>query len=115
MQKKACQQYSLNDFAKNLIILDTGHAKLMTPTSLEILRTLNGFRMPVTDPIRGERQLWRFMAMAPCDAALRVSGVENLFCRRKAGLLVGHTGNSHWIFGGHNAVRLITAASPSTA
>ena len=27
---KACQQYALSAFAENLILLDTGHVKLMT-------------------------------------------------------------------------------------
>jgi folate-dependent tRNA-U54 methylase TrmFO/GidA len=34
----------------------------------------------------------RYVGMAPRDDALRVNGVENLFCAgEKAGLLVGHT------------------------
>ncbi len=30
---KACQQYAIADFEQNVILLDTGHAKLMTPFS----------------------------------------------------------------------------------
>lgn len=31
LDKKACQQYALLQFKDNIILLDTGHAKLMTP------------------------------------------------------------------------------------
>jgi hypothetical protein len=31
LSMKACQQYALKEFAENIILLDTGHAKLMTP------------------------------------------------------------------------------------
>ncbi len=80
LQKKACQQYALNDFAENLVILDTGHAKLM----------------------------------APCDAGLRVSGAQNLFCAgEKTGLLVGHTeAIATGFLAGHNAVRLLNGHEP---
>lgn len=38
-QIKACQQYALPEFEENLILLDTGHAKLMVPFfPLEVLR-----------------------------------------------------------------------------
>jgi len=30
---KACQQYSLPDFYDNIVLLDTGHAKLMAHSS----------------------------------------------------------------------------------
>ncbi|NQS75891.1 MAG: FAD-dependent oxidoreductase [Peptococcaceae bacterium] len=117
LQKKACQQYALNDFAKNLIILDTGHAKLMTPYfPLEILRTLDGFQdARYADPYSGGKgNSVRFMAMAPCDAALRVLGVQNLFCAgEKTGLLVGHTeAIATGFLAGHNAVRLISGREP---
>ena len=28
---KVCQQYALKEFAENIVLLDTGYAKLMTP------------------------------------------------------------------------------------
>ena len=31
LEKKACQQYALREYAENIILLDTGHAKLMSP------------------------------------------------------------------------------------
>ncbi|MCL6557943.1 MAG: FAD-dependent oxidoreductase [Firmicutes bacterium] len=115
--RKACQQYAINDFAENLIILDTGHAKLMASYfPLEILRTLEGFRdARYADPYSGGKgNSVRFMAMAPCNDSLRVHGVENLFCAgEKTGLLVGHTEAIVTGFlAGHNAVRLLTGKEP---
>lgn len=115
--RKACQQYAISDFAKNLIILDTGHAKLMTPYfPLEILRTIDGFQdARYADPYSGGKgNSVRFMAMAPCDDSLRVQGVANLFCAgEKTGLLVGHTEAIVTGFlAGHNAVRLLEGKEP---
>jgi len=115
--KKACQQYNLQEFAANLIVLDTGHAKLMTPYfPLEILRTLQGFeRARFADPYSGGKgNSVRFMAMAPCDDALRVEGVANLFCAgEKSGLLVGHTEAMVTGFlAGHNAALHLAGRAP---
>jgi hypothetical protein len=92
---KACQQYALPAFAKNLILLDTGHAKLMTPfCSLEHLHQVPGFgHARYEDPYAGGKgNSMRFLAMAPRDDTMRVKGMDNLFCAgEKAGLLVGHT------------------------
>ncbi|OAT86443.1 FAD-dependent oxidoreductase [Desulfotomaculum copahuensis] len=110
LSKKACQQYNLADFARNLVLLDTGHAKLMTPYfPLEVLRTIDGFREArYADPYSGGRgNSIRFNAIAPCDDALKVAGVANLFCAgEKTGLLVGHTeAIATGFLAGHNAVR----------
>ena len=92
---KACQQYALPEFADNLILLDTGHAKLMTPFfPLEALRQVPGFENArYEDPYAGGLgNSVRYLGMAPRDDSLKVKGVENLFCAgEKAGLLVGHT------------------------
>lgn len=117
LNRKACQQYAINDFAENLIILDTGHAKLMTPYfPLEVLRTLNGFQdARYADPYSGGKgNSVRFMAMAPCDNSLRVHGAANLFCAgEKTGLMVGHTEAIMTGFlAGHNAVRLLVGKKP---
>lgn len=111
--RKACQQYAINEFAENLIILDTGHAKLMTPFfPLEVLRTLDGFQHArYADPYSGGKgNSIRFMAIAPCDDTLRVQGVDNLFCAgEKTGLLVGHTeAIATGFLAGYNAVELLT-------
>ncbi len=112
LARKVCQQYAIPDFAENLIILDTGHAKLMTSYfPLEILRTLEGFQEAIyADPYSGGRgNSVRFMAMSPCDDSLKVTGVSNLFCAgEKTGLLVGHTeAIATGFLAGHNAVRLL--------
>lgn len=117
LARKACQQYAISDYAENLVILDTGHAKLMTPYfPLEILRTLDGFQdARYADPYSGGKgNSIRFMAMAPCDNNLKVKGVANLFCAgEKTGLLVGHTEAIVTGFlAGHNAVRLLSGLEP---
>jgi len=92
---KACQQYALPAFKDNIILLDTGHAKLMTPYyNLETLRKIPGFEdARFEDPYAGGKgNSMRYFAMAPRDNRLKVEGAENLFCcGEKAGLLVGHT------------------------
>ena len=93
--KKACQQYALPEFEQNVILLDTGHAKLMTPYyPLEILRQIPGFENArYEDPYSGGKgNSMRYMAVSYRDNHLKVEGVDNLFCGgEKAGLLVGHT------------------------
>ena len=109
---KACQQYALPEFHDNLILLDTGHAKLMTPYfPLEALRKIPGFENArYEDPYAGGLgNSIRYLGMAPRDNALKVTGVENLFCAgEKAGLLVGHTeAIVTGTLAGYNAVKLI--------
>ncbi len=107
---KACQQYALDAFKDNVILLDTGHAKLMTPFyTLELLRKIPGFENArYEDPYAGGRgNSMRYFAMAPRDNCLKVESVDNLFCAgEKAGLLVGHTeAIVTGTLAGHNSVR----------
>jgi hypothetical protein len=92
---KACQQYAIADFENNVILLDTGHAKLMTPYfPLDDLRKIPGLENArFEDPYAGGiGNSVRYMGMSPRDDALKVDGVDNLFCAgEKAGLMVGHT------------------------
>lgn len=92
---KACQQYALKEFNDNVILLDTGHAKLMSPFyPLDKLRQIPGFENArFEDPYAGGiGNSMRYMALSPRDNTLKVIGAENLFCGgEKAGLLVGHT------------------------
>jgi hypothetical protein len=92
---KACQQYALPAYSRNIVLLHTGHAKLMAPFfPLDSLRKVPGFeRARFEDPYAGGvGNSIRFVGMAPRDNALKVRGMENLFCGgEKAGLLVGHT------------------------
>lgn len=114
---KACQQYALPEFEENLILLDTGHAKLMVPFfPLESLRRIPGFENArYEDPYSGGiGNSIRYVGMAPRNDALNVRGIENLFCAgEKAGLLVGHTeAIVTGTLAGFNAVRQIRRESP---
>jgi hypothetical protein len=92
---KACQQYAISEFEKNIVVLDTGHAKLMSPFfPLHLLRQISGFENArFEDPYAGGLgNSIRYIGMAPRDDTLKVDGIQNLFCGgEKAGLLVGHT------------------------
>ncbi|HHW66242.1 MAG TPA: FAD-dependent oxidoreductase [Epulopiscium sp.] len=107
---KACQQYALEAFKTNIVLLDTGHAKLMSPYfSLERLRKIPGFENArYEDPYAGGKgNSMRYFAMAYRDNCLKVEGLNNLFCGgEKAGLLVGHTeAIVTGTLAGHNSVR----------
>jgi hypothetical protein len=92
---KCCQQYAMPEFEENIVLLDTDHAKLMTPFfPLDLLRAIPGFENArYEDPYAGGiGNSIRYVGMAPRDDTLKVEGVTNLFCGgEKAGLLVGHT------------------------
>lgn len=108
--QKACSQYALPAFAENLVLLDTGYAKLMTPYfSLKDLRKIKGLEQArYVDPAAGSiGNSVRYVALAPCNAQLKVQGLDNLFCcGEKAGTLVGHTeAIITGLLAGHNAVR----------
>jgi hypothetical protein len=95
LSKKACSQYALPEYAQNIVLLDTGFAKLMTPFfPLELLRQIPGLEdARYEDPYSGGvGNSIRYMAIAPRDNALRVLGIRNLYCAgEKSGLTVGHT------------------------
>lgn len=109
---KVCQQYNLKDYMENIVLLDTGLAKLMTPYfPLEQLRKIPGFeKARYADPYSGGiGNSIRFTAMAPRDNTLKVRGISNLFCAgEKVGLLVGHTeAICTGVLAGYNAVRML--------
>ena len=110
LETKACQQYALKEFNDNIILLDTGHAKLMSPFyPLDTLRQIPGFENArFEDPYAGGMgNSMRYLAISYRDNSLKVEGLENLFCGgEKAGLLVGHTeAICTGTLAGHNAVR----------
>ncbi|NLW06550.1 MAG: FAD-dependent oxidoreductase [Clostridia bacterium] len=112
LKQKACQQYALPEFADNIILLDTGPAKLMTPFfALEDLRCFEGLeRARFEDPYAGGLgNSVRFLAMLPRDNSLRVQGLDNVFCAgEKAGPLVGHTeAIVTGTLAGYNAARIL--------
>ena len=107
---KACQQYATSAYVDNIVLLDTGHAKLMSPFfPLERLRQIPGFENArYEDPYAGGKgNSMRYFAMSPRDDCLHVQGADNLFCGgEKAGLLVGHTeAIVTGTLAGHNSVR----------
>ncbi|WP_352417865.1 FAD-dependent oxidoreductase [Proteiniborus sp.] len=108
---KVCQQYSLKEFAENIVLLDTGHAKLMTPFyPLEKLRKIKGLEYArYEDPYSGGKgNSVRYLSIAPRNNALKVNGIDNLLCAgEKSGLFVGHTeAISTGSLAGHNSIRL---------
>ncbi len=119
LSMKACQQYALEDFERNVILLHTGHAKLMTPFfPLDDLRSIPGLENArYEDPYAGGLgNSIRYIGMSARDDTLRVAGLENLFCAgEKAGLMVGHTeAVCTGALAGHNAARLAGGKPPLT-
>lgn len=109
---KVCQQYALKEFAENLVLLDTGHIKLMTPYyPTHKLRKLKGLENArFMDPYSGSKgNSIRYLAAAPRTNDMKVSGIENLFCAgEKSGFFVGHTeAMCTGTLAGHNAVRYL--------
>lgn len=109
---KVCQQYAMKEYTDNIIVLDTGHAKLMTPFyHLQQLTKIPGFENArYEDPYAGGKgNSMRFFSMAPRNNALKVLGADNLFCAgEKVGLLVGHTeAIVTGTLAGHNSTRFV--------
>ena len=108
---KVCQQYALKEYAENIVLLDTGHAKLMTSFyTLEDLRKIPGLENArYEDPYSGGKgNSVRYLSMAPRNNSMKVDGLENLLCGgEKSGLFVGHTeAITTGSLAGHNSVRL---------
>jgi len=114
---KACQQYALADFEENIVLLDSGHAKMMSPFfPLDALREIPGFENArYEDPYSGGiGNSVRYFGMSPRDDTFKVEGIDNLFCAgEKAGLLVGHTeAICTGTLAGYNAVRCVKRENP---
>lgn len=92
---KVCQQYNLPEFSENVVLIDTGHAKLMAPFyNLEKLRSIPGFENAIiVDPYAGGKaNSIRYLSVAPRDNYMRAKGIGNLFVAgEKSGFYVGHT------------------------
>ena len=95
LEQKACRQYALKKYSENVIILDTGVAKLMTSYyPLDKLRKIGGLeKAEYIDPYSGGRgNSIRYLAVAPCEDTMHVIGATNLFCGGEKGApLIGHT------------------------
>lgn len=109
---KVCQQYALDQYAENIILLDTGYAKIMTPyVPLEKLRKIPGLENArYADPYAGGKgNSIRYLSVAERDDNMKVKGIENLFCAgEKSGLFIGHTeAISTGTLAGYNAARYL--------
>ncbi len=107
--KKACRQYALKEYSENVILLDTGAAKLMTSYyPLDKLRKIPGLEnAEYIDPYSaGRGNSVRYLAIAPCLDTMQAEGVKNLFCGGEKGApLIGHTeAVVTGAVAGHNAV-----------
>lgn len=112
LKSKVCQQYALKEFAENIILLDTGSAKLMTTYyPLEKLRKIKGLeKAKYIDPYAGGKgNSVRYLSMAPRTDDMKIKGIDNMFCAgEKSGLFVGHTeAMCTGALAGHNAVRYL--------
>lgn len=112
LKLKVCQQYDYDEFAENVILLDTGHIKLMTPFyPLDKLRKIKGLeKVRFMDPYSGGRgNSIRYLAAAPRGNDMKVTGLKNLFCAgEKSGFFIGHTeAICTGSLAGHNAVRFL--------
>ena len=110
LKSKVCQQYALKEFAENVILLDTGNAKLMTTYyPLEKLRKIPGLENArYVDPYAGGKgNSIRYLSVAPRTDDMKVKGIDNLFVGgEKSGLFVGHTeAICTGSLSGYNAVR----------
>lgn len=109
---KVCQQYALPQFAENLILLDTGHIKVMTPYyPIEKLRKLPGLNNArYMDPYSGGKgNSVRYLSASPRTDDMKVIGIDNLFCAgEKSGFFIGHTeAMCTGTLAGHNAVKFL--------
>ena len=105
---KACQQYALKEFAENIILLDTGHAKLMTPFyPIDILRKIPGFEEArFEDPYAGGvGNSMRYLALAPRENTMQVEGVKTLCGGERPGSWWDTEAIITGTLAGHNAVR----------
>jgi len=114
---KVCQQYALNEYAENIVLLDTGYAKIMTPYyPLEKLRKVPGFENArYADPYAGGKgNSIRYLSVAERDNYMRVSGLENMLCGgEKSGLFVGHTeAITTGTLAGYNSARYLKGIRP---
>ncbi|MBI2873478.1 MAG: FAD-dependent oxidoreductase [Firmicutes bacterium] len=117
-RKIRTQQYlSRPEYEDNLVCVDTGMVKVMSRPwiNLDALRRVKGFeRAAFFDPLVGTRGNGvRFLAVAPHDNRLQVTGVPNLFCAGEKLLLVGvDTVTVSGLLAGHNAARHALSIPP---
>lgn len=114
---KVCQQYALDEYAENIVLLDTGYAKIMTPFfPLEKLREVPGLENArYADPYAGGKgNSIRYLSVTERDDYMKVAGIENLLCGgEKSGLFVGHTeAITTGSLAGYNGARYLKGLKP---
>lgn len=114
---KVCQQYALDEYAENIVLLDTGYAKIMTPFfPLEKLRQVPGLENArYADPYAGGKgNSIRYLSVTERDDAMKVRRIENLLCGgEKSGLFVGHTeAITTGSLSGYNSARYLKGLKP---
>ncbi|QIB70532.1 FAD-dependent oxidoreductase [Aminipila butyrica] len=114
---KVCQQYALTEYAENIVLLDTGYAKIMTPFfPLEKLRQVPGLENArYADPYAGGKgNSIRYLSVTERDDTMKVRRIENLLCGgEKSGLFVGHTeAISTGSLAGYNSARFLKGLKP---
>ena len=112
LSQKVCQQYALKEFAENVILLDTGHIKLMTSYyPIEKLRKIPGLENArYIDPLSGGvSNSIRYLASSPRDNTMKIKGLDNMFCAgEKSGFFVGHTeAMATGALAGYNSVKYV--------
>ena len=117
LKAKVCRQYTRQEYADNLVLLDTGPIKIMAPYfSLRKLRRLDGLREAVyRDPLAGGiGNSIRFTSSIAVEADLLVPPFSNLLAAgERAGLMVGHTeAMVTGTLAGYNAWRLTRGEKP---
>lgn len=116
LSQKVCQQYALKEFAENVILLDTGHIKLMTSYyPIEKLRKIPGLQNArYIDPLSGGiSNSIRYLASSPRDNTMKIKGLDNMFCAgEKSGFFVGHTeAMATGALAGYNSVKYVLGES----
>ena len=112
LDNKVCQQYATLEFGENVILLDTGHIKLMTSHyPIDKLRKLKGLENAMyIDPLAGSNgNSIRYLAASPRNNTMKVMGLDNLFCAgEKSGFFVGHTeAMTTGTLAGYNAIQYL--------
>lgn len=112
LENKVCQQYATLDFGENVILLDTGHIKLMTSHyPIDKLRKIKGLEnVMYIDPLAASNgNSIRYLAASPRNNKMKVMGLDNLFCAgEKSGFFVGHTeAMTTGTLAGYNAVQYL--------
>lgn len=112
LDNKVCQQYATLDFGENVILLDTGHIKLMTSHyPIDKLRKIKGLENAMyIDPLAASNgNSIRYLAASPRNNQMKVNGLDNLFCAgEKSGFFVGHTeAMTTGTLAGYNAVKYL--------